>query len=194
MAKKLSIPEMRVTSEAQQGIFAEAADPLVSLKDVDVKEATLLELADIVQAAHISFQSHLADALQAAIIAGRALVVAKEKFAYDPQTKGFRGWLEEIKISKSSAYRYIQLATNELLVSQAGTLSEALDLLAKHRAEQRVLKGAAKEVVIKKRRVTLKLTEERDQKLEQIAKDRGIEVAVLTTEILEKWLSSQEDS
>jgi len=194
MTKKLSLPETRVTSEEQQQAFAAAADPLVSLKDIEVKSATLSELADIVKGAHESFQSHLGHALQAALIAGRALIVAREQFTYDHQTGGFRGWLEEIGVSKSSAYRYIQLATNELIVSQAGTLSEAMDLLAQQRAEQRALKQAAQEVVIKTRRVTLQLTDDRDQKLERIAEKRGVEISVLMNEILEQWLASQDGS
>ncbi|MGA1623577.1 MAG: hypothetical protein ACO36E_12750 [Synechocystis sp.] len=194
MAKKLSIPEIRITSEEQQQVFAEAVDPLVSLKDIDIQGGTLPELTEIIQKAHASFQSHLADALQAALIAGRALIVAKDQFTYDRQTGGFRGWLKEIGISKSSAYRYIELATNEPVVSQAGTLSEAMDLLAQHRAEQRALKAALDVVEVKNRRVTLKLTSEGDQKLERIAEKRGVEIATLTTEILEQWLANQKDS
>ena len=193
MTQILSLSKTRVTSEKQQQAFAEAADPLVSLKDIEVKGATLSELADIVKGAHESFQSHLGHALQAALIAGRALIAAKEQFTYDRQTGGFRGWLEEIGVGKSSAYRYIKLATNEPVVSQAGTLSEAMDLLAQHRAEQRVLEQAAQEVVIKKRRVTLKLTDDRDQKLERIAEKRGVEISALMNEILEQWLVNQED-
>lgn len=194
MTKELSLPKTRATSEEQQRAFAEAADPLLSLKDVEVKGATLSDLANIVKGAHVSFQSHLGHALQAALIAGRALIAAREQFTYDHQTGGFRGWLEEIGVSKSSAYRYIQLATNELIVSQAGTLSEAMDLLAQQRAEQRALKQAAQEVVIKTRRVTLQLTDDRDQKLERIAEKRGVEISALMNEILEQWLSSQDSS
>lgn len=193
MSRKLSIPEMRVTSDEQQQLFAKAADPLTSLQEIETKGATLSELADIVKTAHLSCQSHLKDALQAALIAGRALLAAKDQFAYDYQTKGFRGWLAEIGISKSSAYRYISLATNELLVSQAGTLSEAMNLLAQHRAEQRALESVRQVIEVKKRRVTLKLRNKDDQKLERIAEERGVEVAVLMSEILEQWLANQED-
>lgn len=193
MTKRLSIPEIRVTSEEQQQVFAEAADPLVSIKDIDMKGATLPELIDIIKAAHVSFQSHLADALQAALIAGRALMVARDQFTYDRQTGGFRGWLEEIGVGKSSAYQYIKLAKNESIVSVARTLSEAMDLLAQHRANQRALEQAGQEVFIKNRRVMVKVTSEGDQKLERIAKKRGVEISVLMSEILEQWLANQED-
>ena len=150
MTQILSLSKTRVTSEKQQQAFAEAADPLVSLKDIEVKGATLSELADIVKGAHESFQSHLGHALQAALIAGRALIAAREQFTYDRQTGGFRGWLEEIGVGKSSAYQYINFAKNESIVSQAGTLSEAMDLLTQQRAEQRALKAAPQAVDVKK--------------------------------------------
>ena len=47
MTKKLSIPALRVTAQKQQDIFAKAADPLVSLKTVELEGATLSELAEI---------------------------------------------------------------------------------------------------------------------------------------------------
>ena len=77
MAKKLSIPALRVTAQKQQDIFAQAADPLVSLKTVELEGATLSELAEIIKTAHTSFQAHLGSALQAALIAGRALLGTK---------------------------------------------------------------------------------------------------------------------
>ena len=193
MGKELSVPKIRATSEQQQQVFAEAADPLVSFKDTEMKGATLPELTEIIKTAHASFQSHLADALQAALIAGRALMVAREQFTYDRQTGGFRGWLEEIGVGKSSAYQYINFAKNESIVSMARTLSEAMDLLAQHRAKQRALEQAEQDVVIKNRRVMVKLTREGDQKLERIAEKRGVDISALMSEILEQWLANQED-
>lgn len=194
MPKKLSVPGIRVTSAEQQGLFAQAADPITPLKEIDMNGATLVELEDIVKAAHQSFQSHLGDALQAGLIAGKALLTAKQQFTYDRQTGGFRGWLERIEVSKSTAYRYIELATNEPIVSQAGTLSEAMERLAQHRAEQRALKAGEEQVEVKKRRVTLKLSNERDQKLESIAQSRGVDLSALIKEIVEQWLTNEQDN
>lgn len=191
MTKKLSIPALRVTAQKQQDIFAQAADPLVSLKTVELEGATLSELAEIIKTAHTSFQAHLGSALQAALIAGRALLVAKEQFVYDRQIGGFRGWLTELEISKSSAYRYINLANHAQIVSQAGTLSEAMTLLSQYRAEQRTLKTANTTPDLKKRRMTVTLPSEPDGQLEQIAQARGIEVSVLMSEVIEQWLINQ---
>jgi predicted DNA binding CopG/RHH family protein len=76
-------------------------------------------------------------------------------------------------------------------VSQAGTLSEAMERLAQHRAEQRALQAKEEKVEVKKRRVTLKLSDERDQKLEKIAQNRGMDISTLIKEIVEQWLASQ---
>lgn len=193
MAKKLSIPVPRVTAQKQQALFAEAANPLITLETIELEGATLLELGEIVQTAHTAFEAHLGSALQAGLIAGRALLVAKEKFTYDRQTGGFRGWLVELAISKSSAYRYMNLAKHDQIVSQAGTLSEAMALLSQYRSEQRALRAVNPVPVLKKRRMTVTLTVERDHQLESIAQARGVEVSGLMSEIIEQWLVSQED-
>jgi hypothetical protein len=193
MPNKLSVPAVRSTAIQQQETFAQAADPLTYLQAVDFSAASLEQLATVTREAHKSCQSHLGVALQAALIAGKALIAAREQFTYDRNTGGFRGWVAELGVSKTVAYRYIDLAKHSEIVSQAGTLSEATALLAQHRAEQQALKAGHEPPPIIKRRMTLTLNRERNAKLEAIATDRGLEVASLVTEILDRWLSQQPD-
>lgn len=193
MAKKLSIPEVRSSAQRQQENFAQAADPLDLLQTKDLSKASLNELASVVQEAHNSFQSHLVSALQAAFVAGNALILAKEQFSYDRNVGGFRGWVSEIGISRATSYRYMDLAQNREIVSQAETLSDALALLAEHKAKQRALLDASNTPELKKRRTTLTLSSERDDKLKMIAEARGVEVSSLISEVLDRWLSRQKN-
>ncbi|MEB3309528.1 MAG: hypothetical protein VKJ02_04795 [Snowella sp.] len=190
MPKKLSVPTIRVTAQQQQDVFAQAADPLVSLETVELEGAKLSELAEIIKMAHSSFEAHLGSALQSALIAGRALLAAKEQFVYNRQLGGFRGWITELEISKSSAYRYMDLANHSQIVSQAGTLSEAIALLSQYRAEQRALNPSESSLNLKKRRMTVTLSIERDKQLEQIAKAKGIEISTLINEVIDQWLAA----
>jgi hypothetical protein len=181
MVKKLSIPSVRSTALQQQEVFAQASNPLIILETVEVSSASLEELGSLVVEAHKAFQSHLESALQAALIAGRALIAAR----------GFRGWLSELGVSKSASYRYMDLAKHDAIVSQAGTLSEAMELVSQFKAEQRALNDSFSTSTITKRRTTLSLELEKDLKLERLAAERGIEVSSLISEIIERWLSRQ---
>ena len=191
MAKKLSIPSVRSTAIQQQEVFAQASDPLAILETIELETSDLEELEKVVKEAHNAFQSHLVSALQAALIAGRALLAAKELFSYDRNVGGFRGWLNEIGISKSASYRYIDLAKHSEIVSQAGTLSEAMNLVTQYKAERRATLERVARPSFKKRRATLTLEADKDAKLEQLAAAKGIEISLLITEILERWLSRQ---
>lgn len=192
-AKKLSIPKVRTSALKQQDNFAHAAGSLEHLQSQDLSKANLNELATVVQQAHDAFQSHMVSALQAALVAGNALVLAKEKFLYDRKVGGFRGWVIELGISRATSYRYMDLAQNRNIVSQAETLSDALELLARHKAEQRALQATEESPSMKKRRATLTLSSERDQKLEMIAESKGVEVSLLISEVLDRWLSRQKN-
>jgi hypothetical protein len=191
MVKKLSIPSVRSTALQQQEVFAQASNPLIILETVEVSSASLEELGSLVVEAHKAFQSHLESALQAALIAGRALIAAREQFSYDRGVGGFRGWLSELGVSKSASYRYMDLAKHDAIVSQAGTLSEAMELVSQFKAEQRALNDSFSTSTITKRRTTLSLELEKDLKLERLAAERGIEVSSLISEIIERWLSRQ---
>jgi Ribbon-helix-helix protein, copG family len=193
VAKRPSIPAARSSAVQQQEVFAQASDPLAALKTLELGDAELEELATVVKEAHNAFQSHLVSALQAALIAGRALLAAKERFVYDREVGGFRGWIADLGLSKSASYRYIELAKHDGIVSQAGTLAEAMELVSQYKAEQRA--AAAHQNLeaprFMKRRTTLTLESENDAKLEQLAGVRGIEVAELIEEVLKRWLSRQ---
>jgi hypothetical protein len=191
MVKKLSVPSVRSSALQQQEVFAQASNPLLILETVEVSSASLEELGSLVVKAHKAFQSHLESALQAALIAGRALIAAREQFSYDRGVGGFRGWLSELGVSKSASYRYIDLAKHDAIVSQAGTLSEAMELVSQFKAEQRALNDSLSISTITKRRTTLSLDLEKDLKLERLAAERGIEVSSLISEIIERWLSRQ---
>lgn len=191
MAKKLTIPSARSSALQQQETFAQASDPLVELETVELGTANLEELAAVVQQAHIAFQSHLVSALQAALIAGKALLAAQKMFKYDRDIGGFRGWVADLGVSKSASYRYIDLAKHDEIVSQAGTLSEAMELVSQYKAEQRAAQEIDVVPVFKKRRTTLTLDSDKDTKLEQLAAAKGIEVSLLITEVIERWLSRQ---
>jgi predicted DNA-binding protein len=69
-----------------------------------------------------------------------------------------------------------------------------MERLAQHRAEQRALKAGEEQVEVKKRRVTLKLSNERDKKLESIAQSRGVDLSALIKEIVEQWLTDEQDN
>lgn len=191
MAKKLTIPSARSSALQQQETFAQASDPLVELETVELGTANLEELAAVVQQAHIAFQSHLVSALQAALIAGKALLAAQKMFKYDRDIGGFRGWVADLGVSKSASYRYIDLAKHDEIVSQAGTLSEAMELVSQYKAEQRAAQEIDVVPVFKKRRTTLTLDSDKDTKLEQLAAAKGVEVSLLITEVIERWLSRQ---
>lgn len=191
MPKKLSIPSVRASAAQQQENFAQAANSLIKLESVELDGASLDDLALIVREAHQSYQSHLVSALQAALIAGRALIEAKQKFVYNRDVGGFRGWVTDVGLSRSTCYRYIDLAQHNEIVSQAETLSEALELLSQYKAEKRALKSAESSNELRKRRATLTLKKERDEKLEAIAASRGIEVSSLIVDVLDKWLARQ---
>lgn len=191
--KKLSIPKVRTSALKQQDNFAQAADSLDHLQAQDLSKANLNELACVIRQAHDAFQSHMVSALEAALVAGNALVFAKEKFLYDRKVGGFRGWVNELGISRATSYRYMKLAQNRDIVSQAETLSDALELLARHKAELRTLQASEDKPSVKKRRATLTLSSERDQKLEMIAESKGVEVSLLISEVLDRWLSRQKN-
>lgn len=191
MAKKLTIPSARSSALQQQETFAQASDPLVEIETVELGTANLEELAAVVQQAHIAFQSHLVSALQAALIAGKALIAAQKMFKYDRDIGGFRGWVADLGVSKSASYRYIDLAKHDEIVSQAGTLSEAMELVSQYKAEQRAAQEIDVVSVFKKRRTTLTLDSDKDAKLEQLAAAKGVEVSLLITEVIERWLSRQ---
>lgn len=193
MAKKLSIPSMRSSAVQQQAVFSQAADPLIQLETVELNGSSLEQLAKIVKEAHNSFESHLVSALQAALIAGKALTVAKQQFVYDRNVGGFRGWVSELGISRSTSYRYMDLAQHSEIVSQAETLSEATALLSQYKAEQRALRASKVTTNFIKRRTTLTLSKERDAKLESLAEAKGVEVSSLITEVLDRWLARQRD-
>jgi hypothetical protein len=194
MVKKLTVPNIRSSKASaiqQQEAFAQASNPLTELETIELEGAELDELGNIITQAHNAFQSHLVSALQAALIAGKALLAAKDMFNYDRDVGGFRGWVEGLGLSKSASYRYIDLARHDEIVSQAGTLSEALDLVAQYKAEQRAIQQIDVVPQYVKRRTTLTLNSEKDAKLEQIAADRGIEISSLVAEIIDRWLSRQ---
>jgi hypothetical protein len=191
MAKRPTIPAARSSAIQQQEVFTQASDPLAALETLKLEEADLEELATVVEAAHNAFQSHLVSALQAALIAGRALLVAKERFVYDRDVGGFRGWVADLGLSKSASYRYIDLAKHDEIVSQAGTLSEAMELVSQYKAEQRAVHEVVQAPKFMKRRATLTLELAHDEKLEQLAEARGIEATALIEEVLKKWLSRQ---
>jgi hypothetical protein len=194
MVKKLTIPKIRSTSSSaiqQQETFAQASDPLAELETLELEGAELEELGNIVKQAHSAFESHLVSALQAALIAGRALLAARDVFNYDRDVGGFRGWVEDLGLSKSASYRYIDLAKHDAIVSQAGTLSEAMSLVAQYKAEQRASQQIEVVPQFVKRRTTLTLDSAKDAKLEQLATDRGVEVSALVVEVIDRWLSRQ---
>jgi hypothetical protein len=191
MAKKPTLPAARSSAVRQQEVFARASDPLAALENLKLGDAGLEELATVVKEAHNGFQSHLLSALQAALIAGRALLAAKERFVYDRDVGGFRGWVADLGLSKSASYRYIELAKHDSIVSQAGTLSEAMALVSQYKAEQRAAHQIVKAPKFMKRRTTLTLKSAHDAKLEQLAGVRGIEVTALLEEVLQRWLSRQ---
>jgi hypothetical protein len=191
MAKKLTIPDVRSSAIQQQETFALASDPLTELETIELGTANLEELATIAKQAHNAFQSHLVSALQAALIAGKALLAAKEMFNYNRDIGGFRGWVAELGISKSASYRYIDLAKHDEIVSLAGTLSEAMKLVSQYKAEQRAEQDIDVTPIFKKRRTTLTLEADKDAKLELLAAARGVEVSSLIADVVERWISRQ---
>lgn len=193
MAKKLSIPQIKTSAEKQQKNFAAASDPLDILQETDLSTANLEELKLVVKDAHSAFQSHMVSALQAALIAGSALLAAKKEFSYDRNVGGFRGWVNELGISRATSYRYMDLAENKEIVSQAETLSDAIALLSQFKAEQKSSLTENELPRFKKRRTTLTLSQDRDEKLAMIAEAKGVEVNLLISEVLDRWLARQKD-
>lgn len=191
MVKKLSVPSVRSSAIQQQEVFAQAADPLKQLEAIEIQNASLTELGKVIIEAHLAFQSHLGSALQAALIAGRALNVAREQFVYDRNVGGFRGWLAELGLSKSASYRYMDLARHDEIVSQAGTLSEAITLVSQHKAEQRASKSLIPTPKVLKRRTTLSLESDKNLKLEKLAEVKGMDVSALISEVLDRWIARQ---
>jgi hypothetical protein len=191
MRKKLSVPSVRSSAIDQQEVFAQASDPLTVLETIELSTSDLEELATVVRQAHNACQSHLVSALQAALIAGRALLAAQDQFSYNRDIGGFRGWVADLGLSKSASYRYIDLAKHDSIVSLAGTLSEAMELVSQYKAEQRATQNDEVITKYKKRRATLTLGSDNDTKLEKLAAAKGVEVSVLITDVIERWLSRQ---
>ena len=190
MVKKLSTPRVRNSGLQQQQNYEELITPLASVNNVEIESANLDELGAILETANQAVSKHLMSALQAALIAGRALLAARKLFVYDRDMGGFRGWVEEKGISRPTAYRYIKLAEHIEIVSQAETLSEAQALISKHKADQLTTKRES-ESNYKQLRTTLKLQQDRYNKLEVIAANKGIDCSDLITEVLERWLGRQ---
>ncbi len=192
--RKISIPaasnKKSPRTAKQQAVFAEASDPLVLLESIDLDNSDLDELGKVVRDANQACKDALLTALNAAIIVGKALQTAKDKYFYDRSVGGFRGWIEEQGVSSSAAYRYLELAKYSGIVSQAGTLSEAHSLIAQYKLEQNP-KETNLTPEFQKLRTTLKLQPNRYQKLEAIANQRGIEYSDLISEVLNSWLSRQ---
>lgn len=195
MAKrKISIPaagnKKSPRTAKQQEVFAEASDPLLVLESIDLDNSDLNELGKVVRDANQACKDALLTALHAAIIVGKALQTAKDKYFYDRSVGGFRGWIEEQGVSSSAAYRYLELAKYSEIVSQAGTLSEAHSMIAHYKLEQNPTESKPTPE-FQKLRTTLKLQPNRYQKLEAIASHRGLEYSELISEVLDSWLSRQ---
>lgn len=181
MAKRASLQRLRQEATASPVHVSDETQPLARLEDISTLSND--ELADQARNAHQAVCSHLADALQAGIVAGRILLTARERMP----GRTFRPWLQSIGIPKTSAYRYIEIAEHAALVSQAGTLAEAMKLIA-------ASKGSRTEAseCTKPRRLTLRLSESLDARLARIADARNIKVSDLVAQVMENWLKRQQ--
>ena len=192
--KKFSVPAAseKTTSRTtqQQEVYAEASSPLVALENIDLEQADLAELGQVVQDATKACGEALLNALHAAIIAGQALTKAKDKYLNDRTVGGFKGWVEEQGLSQSAAYRYMELANYSDLVFNASTLTEAYKLISQYKSENNQQPTKTNQDV-HTIRATLKLPELRYLKLEAIAKQKGKDSTELISEVLDKWIARQ---
>ncbi|NJN23219.1 MAG: hypothetical protein HC810_00845 [Acaryochloridaceae cyanobacterium RL_2_7] len=77
MAKKrLATPKLRSTAIQQQSEYSESITPLNFVDEEDLEEADLEKLSEILKNANEAVSQHLLSALQAALIAGKALLAA----------------------------------------------------------------------------------------------------------------------
>lgn len=165
---------------------------LARLEETDLTVAGLEQLAAIARDAHASARSFESEALRAAVVAGRALLAAREHFSYDRTTGGFRGWIETATgIHRATAYRYLSLALNPAIVSHCATLSDAYAAIAASR-QQPALEGSSDSPPpFVQVRLQAALTPEADGVLKAIAQQRGCTPSTLVTELIEAWAKRQ---
>ncbi|NJL70018.1 MAG: hypothetical protein HC894_32230 [Microcoleus sp. SM1_3_4] len=183
----IQIPSSRTSAIEQQNSFVEGANSLLPLESFDLDSANLSELKEIIEQSHQAYLSNSKEALKAAIVAGKALLQAKEKFLYQRDQGGFQGWLGQLELSRASAYRYIAIAKFPQIAEEASTLTEALSLIQS-------MKSVSSRTEKTNIRLVLNLKPDRTTKLQAIAKEKEMEVADLVTQIVENWLKRQPSS
>jgi hypothetical protein len=192
---KLTLGSGGPTHQEVVALHAEAAAPdaaLSRLENLDINSAGLEQLASIARDAHTSVRIFDSEALRAALVAGRALMAARERFSYDRNAGGFRGWVEgNTGVPLRTAYRYLSLVQNSEIVCQSGTLSDAYAAIAASR-QQSVLEGSSDSPpLFVQMRLQAALTPEADGVLRAIAQQRGCTPSTLVTELIETWAKRQ---
>ena len=164
-------------------------DQLTELEAASPESMDLPDLLALFRQAHESALIHQGEALRAALVAGKVLLVVRDRLQASKEAGGFRGWCEQAGIARRTAYEYIDIATHPEVCAPRRTLREAREMVREIRRQNSPETPAIAPTF--RRLPPVRIESALADKLEAIAQIKGVESAQLLTEVIEAWLRRQ---